>query len=78
MGVADGDPVPWTKPEDIEFDLKKDLPDLRKAFGGRINVCMGHGSERMIDLTKPRAETVKALITRVAGRSSRHLMTGSG
>ena len=32
MTVAAGDPVEWTKPDDIEFDAEKALPDLSKPF----------------------------------------------
>jgi hypothetical protein len=33
MVVAAGEAVPWAKPDDFEFDPKKDLPDLSKPFG---------------------------------------------
>jgi prepilin-type processing-associated H-X9-DG protein len=67
MVVAGGDPVPWTKPEDIEFDPTKNLPDLGKAFGGGINVAMADGSVRFLQLAGIKPETLKAMITPAGG-----------
>ncbi len=53
MVVAAGDPVPWAKPDDFEFDPKKPLPDLSKPFG-ELLVAMCDGSVRLI-----RPEAVK-------------------
>ncbi|MFO0847461.1 MAG: DUF1559 domain-containing protein [Gemmataceae bacterium] len=50
MTVAGGDPVVWTKPDDIEFDPEKALPDLTKPFGPMLMVGMFDGSVRMINL----------------------------
>jgi hypothetical protein len=53
MVVAAGDPVPWAKPDDFEFDPKKPLPDLSRPFG-ELLVAMCDGSVRLI-----RPENVK-------------------
>ena len=38
--------VPWTKPDDVEFDPKKDLPAMGKFFQGGFNVVYCDGSVR--------------------------------
>jgi Protein of unknown function (DUF1559) len=53
MVAAAGDPVPWAKPDDFDFDPKKELPDLKKPFG-ELLVLFCDGSVRMI-----RPEVVK-------------------
>jgi prepilin-type processing-associated H-X9-DG protein len=67
MVVAGGEPVHWARPDDVEFDPTKPLPDLGKAFGGRINVLMGDGSVRLLDLNTLKPDTLKALITHNGG-----------
>jgi hypothetical protein len=41
--IEAGDPVPWTKPEDIPFDLQKPLPKLDGPFKNVVNVVMADG-----------------------------------
>lgn len=53
MVVAAGDPVPWAKPDDFEFDPKKDLPDLSKPFS-ELLFALCDGSVKMV-----RPEAVK-------------------
>jgi hypothetical protein len=61
MAIAGGgDPVTWTKPDDIEFDMDKPLPDLRKPFP-IILAAMFDGSVRTISPTVPE-KTLKLLI----------------
>ena len=48
MVVAAGDPVPWSKPEDIAFDKAKPAPDLSKPFPVILGAMMD-GSVRAID-----------------------------
>jgi hypothetical protein len=55
-----GDPVIWTKPDDIEFDMDKPLPDLRKPFRN-ILAAMFDGSVRLITPAVPE-KTLKLLI----------------
>jgi hypothetical protein len=58
--------VAWTKPADLPFDEKKDLPDIGKAFGSKPLAVLCDGSVRTVDLTKMSAVTLKSAIT-VAG-----------
>ena len=48
LAVAAGDPVPWSKPEDIEFDMDKPAPDLSKPFA-QLLVAFMDGSVRVLD-----------------------------
>ncbi len=59
--------VAWTKPADLPFDEKKDLPDFGKAYGSKPLIVMCDGSTRVLDLTKTSAQTIKAAITRSGG-----------
>jgi len=67
MCVTAADAVPWTKPDDLEFDPKK---DPTKLFGAVVNdtvqVAMFDGSVRMLKKL-PSKETLKALITKSGG-----------
>ena len=69
MTIAGGDPVPWAKPDDIEFDPKADVPDLAKPFAGDLLFGMADGSVRGVNMNakKLTQETLKALITRSGG-----------
>jgi len=58
--------VPWTKPADLPFDEKADLPDLGKAYANMPLIGMLDGSVRSLDVTKTSPKTIKAAIT-VAG-----------
>ncbi len=64
--VEAGDAVPWTKPQDIEYDPNRPLPKLGGLFTGpgrfRIlpssrragaNVLMADGSTRFVDASRP-------------------------
>ncbi|CAN5165334.1 hypothetical protein BH11PLA2_BH11PLA2_43020 [soil metagenome] len=63
MAVEGGEPVIWTKPDDIVFDSTKDLPKLELPGGLKdINVLMADGSVRRINLDKVSAATLKIAI----------------
>ena len=65
MTVEAEEPVLWTKPEDLPFDPKKDLPRLL-SINGRTTVGFCDGSVRSISSgIKP--ETLKLLIQRNDG-----------
>ena len=65
MTVEAEEPVIWTKPEDLPFDPKKDLPRLL-SINGRTTVGFCDGSVRSISSgIKP--ETLKLLIQRNDG-----------
>jgi hypothetical protein len=55
--------VPWTKPADLPFDEKADLPDLGKAYNGTPLVGLLDGSVRQINTAKVSATTLKGAIT---------------
>jgi hypothetical protein len=60
LTVEAEEPVFWTKPEELPFDPKKDLPKLL-TINGRITLGFGDGSVRSISANiKP--ETLKLLI----------------
>src|SRR5205823_3555971 len=44
MVVEAGDPVPWTKPEDLPFDSEKPLPKLGGEFPNILNAAFCDGS----------------------------------
>jgi hypothetical protein len=55
--------VPWTKPADIPFDEKKDLPDFGKAFDSTPLAGLCDGSARVLDTKKISMATLKAAVT---------------
>jgi hypothetical protein len=59
--------VPWTKPADIPYDEKKDLPDFGKAFGSTPLGAMLDGSVRVLDTKKISLATLKAAVTPSGG-----------
>jgi prepilin-type processing-associated H-X9-DG protein len=66
MVVEAEEGVPWTKPDELEFDPQKDLPKFGKAFKGGFNVLFGDGSVRFLrEGIDP--QTLKALITMGGG-----------
>lgn len=54
--------VPWTKPLDIPFDPKKNVPDFGKAYGGKPLAALCDGSTRLLDLKKIKPQTLKNVI----------------
>jgi hypothetical protein len=62
--VGGGEPVIWTKPDDIE--VKADLAPAVLALPGQngCNVCLGDGSVRWADLARLDPKKLKALVTR--------------
>ncbi|OWK34458.1 hypothetical protein FRUB_10429 [Fimbriiglobus ruber] len=65
MAAATGEPVTWTKPDDIEIDIEKPLPDLMKPFGSLL-VAFFDGSVRYV-APGVAPKTLKALITPTGG-----------
>src|SRR4051812_8087768 len=59
--------VAWTRPADLPFDEKKDLPDFGKAYAATPLAVLCDGSVRTLDLTKLSATTLKAAITTAGG-----------
>ena len=62
MVAEAGDPVPWTKPEDLAYDEAKPLPKLCGMFAGGFNAGFADGSARFIGRTVP-DRVLRAVIT---------------
>jgi hypothetical protein len=62
MVVEGSKSVPWTKPEDIPFDIDKDVPDIGSLFPNGFLAAMCDGSVRLVS-KKVSRETLKAAIT---------------
>lgn len=62
LAIEGGDPVIWTKPEDISFDPKQALPPLSLMGKRQINVLLADASVRVIDLNRVSQKTLKAAI----------------
>lgn len=68
MVLEAGDPIPWAKPGDYEFDPKKPLPPLAApGMGDLTTVLMGDGSVRVMNTKTVSEKTFKALFTRSGG-----------
>ena len=67
MVVTAADAVPWTKPDELEFDPEQDPSKLIGfVVNGKAQVAMFDGSVRTINKL-PSKETLKALITKSGG-----------
>jgi hypothetical protein len=64
--VEGGPPVPWTKPEDIAFELDRPLPELATVFKDMFRVAYADGSVRQISKGMDPA-VLRALVTRNGG-----------
>jgi hypothetical protein len=64
--VEAGEPVPWTKPEDLAYDPGGPLPDLRCLFKDGFRACMADCSRRWVRKDISEA-TLRAAITRNGG-----------
>lgn len=66
MVVLAKEAVPWTKPDELPFDPKKDPSALLGKIGDRWQVAFCDGSVRMFQKL-PKADVIRALITRSGG-----------
>ena len=65
--VTAADAVPWTKPDELDFDPEKDMIKLLGFFPSNVcNVALGDGSVRALSKSIT-AKTLGALITRSGG-----------
>jgi len=64
--VEAGEPVPWTKPEEITYDPKGPLPELRGYFNRGFRACVADASRRNV-LHGKTADQLRAVITRNGG-----------
>jgi hypothetical protein len=62
MVAEAGEPVIWTKPDDLTYDPKKPLPKLGHTPGRAFLVALGDGSVRSIARTMSE-KTLRAAIT---------------
>ena len=62
----DSKAVPWTKPDDLEYDEKNPSAGLGSLFSGGFNVAMCDGSTRFLPSTTD-AETLRRLFNRHDG-----------
>jgi RNA polymerase sigma factor (sigma-70 family) len=61
--VEAANPVPWTKPEDLHFDLDEPLPELGGAYPGIFNAALADGSAHAFS-AKANPDILRAAITR--------------
>ena len=61
--VEAGEPVPWTKPEEIAYDPHQPVPRLRGFFKNRYRASTADGSRREIRDDTPEEE-LRAMIAR--------------
>jgi hypothetical protein len=71
MIVEGGQPVVWTKPEDIPFEGKIDPQTLALPNQMGINICMADGSVRWTALSTLTPAKLAASITRAGGETLR-------
>jgi hypothetical protein len=64
--VEAGEAVPWTKPDELAFDLGKPLPKLGGLFPEGFHVVMADGTVKFLD-RKIAGPTLKAMITPAGG-----------
>jgi uncharacterized protein (TIGR03067 family) len=65
--VEAGQPVPWTKPQDLPYDPQKDLPKLGGLFADGFNIAVCDGSVRWVTRRFNRA-LFRLAITRADGQ----------
>jgi Protein of unknown function (DUF1559) len=69
IGVIEaGEPCIWTKPDDLPFDPKKDVPKLGGEFDGAFHVLLMDGSVQKGNAKKVDADMFKLLVQRNDGR----------
>jgi hypothetical protein len=61
--VEAGEPVPWTKPQELPYDPNRPLPELRGLFRDGFRACLNHNSHHFIRYDTDEA-ILRALITR--------------
>jgi hypothetical protein len=66
MVVEAGSPVPWTKPEDVQFEETKPMPKLGRQFDDGFHVVFADGSALFVR-KEIAPELLRALITRSGG-----------
>jgi prepilin-type processing-associated H-X9-DG protein len=67
--VEAGEGVPWTKPDELEYDPQKPLPKFGTFHNGGFNALFGDGSVRFF-LATLNEKCVRAFITRAGGEAN--------
>jgi hypothetical protein len=67
LAVESSTAYPWTRPIDLPFDPKAELPAFGKAYGNKPLCALCDGSTRILDLSKISGVTLKAAITTAGG-----------
>jgi hypothetical protein len=67
--VEAGEPVPWTKPQDLPYHPDRPLPDLTPLFKDGIRAIMADATRRFIKTDTPE-EVLRAAITRSGGEKN--------
>jgi hypothetical protein len=68
MAVESSIAVPWSRPADVPFDVKKDVPNIGKAYNANPLAALCDGSVRTLNLKTLTQETFKNAITVADGR----------
>ena len=66
MVVEAGDPVEWSRPDELEYAAGKPLPRVGGIFGDGFHILLADGSPAFLKVSTP-PETLKALITANGG-----------
>jgi hypothetical protein len=64
--VEAGQPVPWTKPDDLPYDPNKALPKLGGQFRGHFHALLADGSVHLLS-RNANEQTLRGAITRNGG-----------
>jgi hypothetical protein len=64
-----GEPVPWTKPQDLPYDRHKSVPKVGGLFSSHFNFVLADGTARSYPIPFPNELTVRALITPAGGEA---------
>jgi type II secretory pathway pseudopilin PulG len=67
--VQGGKPVPWTKPEDIEYDAKTPLAAIVGPFTDFFMVALADGTVRSLNMKVVSEKTLRAAITPAGGET---------
>ena len=67
MIIEAGEPVPWTKPVDLDYQDKMALPKLGGMFKDGFHVLMADCAASFINRKKIKEETLRAAITPAGG-----------
>jgi hypothetical protein len=67
MAVESSIAVPWSRPADVPFDVKKEVQNIGKAYDAKPLAALCDCSVRTLNLKTLTQETFKNAITRADG-----------